>query len=105
MFLKKVHDDFKKLCSPAFFYMLISIFALRVMMIQNMGNTNTFCLGSYECDVPNTFMVYLFKILYVLFWTWVLNLMCKGGYKNVAWFFVLLPFILFFVVLGLYILA
>ncbi len=105
MFLKKVHDDFKKLCSPAFFYMLISIFALIVMMIQNMGNTNTFCLGSYECDVPNTFMVYLFKILYVLFWTWVLNLMCKGGYKNVAWFFVLLPFILFFVVLGLYILA
>ena len=67
MFLKKVHDDFKKLCSPAFFYMLISIFALIVMMIQNMGNTNTFCLGSYECDVPNTFMVYLFKILYVLF--------------------------------------
>jgi len=44
------------------------------------------------------------KVLYILFWTWVLNLMCKGGYKNVAWFLVLLPFVLFFVVLGLYIL-
>jgi|TARA_Y100000287_G_C13934826_1_gene216559 hypothetical protein len=105
MIFKKIHDDFKKLCSPAFFYMLISVFALIVMMIQNMGNTNTFCLGSYECDVPNTFMIYFLKLLYVLFWTWVLNLMCKGGYKNVAWFFVLLPFVLFFVVLGLYILA
>ena len=105
MFFKKLHDDFKKLCSPAFFYMLISVFALIVMMIQNMGNTNKFCLGSYECDVPNTFMIYALKLLYVLFWTWVLNLMCKGGYKNIAWFFVLLPFILFFVVLGLYILA
>jgi len=104
MLLKKIHDDFKKLCTPAFFYMLISLFALLMIVIQNIGNTNTFCLGSYSCDVPNVYSIYIMKVLYILFWTWVLNLMCKGGYKNVAWFLVLLPFVLFFVVLGLYIL-
>ena len=104
MLLKNIHDDFKKLCTPASFYMIISLFALLVIIIQNIGNTNTFCLGSYSCDVSNIYAIYISKTLYILFWTWVLNLMCKGGYKNIAWFFVLLPFILFFVILGLYIL-
>ena len=103
--IKQVYDDFKKLCSPAVFYLIISLFALLAMIIQNYGNNDKFCLGYYECNVSNTNTIYVMKIFYILFWAWILNLMCKGGYKKVAWFFVLLPFILFFVILGLYILV
>jgi uncharacterized membrane protein len=35
----------------------------------------------------------------ILFWTWVLNLMCKDGHSEVAWFLVLLPFVIFFMIL------
>jgi hypothetical protein len=40
------------------------------------------------------------KVVYIMFWTWVLNLMCKDGHTGIAWFLVLLPFVLLFVILG-----
>jgi hypothetical protein len=29
-----------------------------------------------------------------LFWTWILNFICKSGYPGVSWFLLLLPYIL-----------
>jgi len=46
-------------------------------------------------------MVFVVKIVYVLFWSWLLNLMCKDGHSNVAWFLVILPFVLLAVGIGL----
>ena len=46
-------------------------------------------------------MVFFFKFLYVAFWTFVLDSICKAGHKRVSWFLVILPFLLFFVLLGL----
>ena len=71
------------------------------MAIQNFGNTNKYCLGEYECYVPNTFIIFVFQALYILFWTFILNSLCKAGYKEVSWILVLLPIILLFVILGL----
>jgi hypothetical protein len=45
--------------------------------------------------------VFLVKIVYILFWTWILNLICKDGHTGIAWFLVLIPFILLFVIMGL----
>jgi hypothetical protein len=39
------------------------------------------------------------KILYVAFWTFILNALCSYGYNQLAWFLLLLPFILFFVMI------
>ena len=90
----------RNLCTPSFVYLVISLIAFTVMAIQNFGYMNTYCLGYYSCSVSNTFMVFAFKLLYILFWTWILNLMCRAGATSVAWIFVLLPFILFFVLIG-----
>jgi hypothetical protein len=98
--MNKVLEDLKKMCNPAFVYLVISVASILIIALQNVGNTDKYCIGLYECYVPNTFVVFLFKILYVLFWTFILNVLCKGGYKNVAWFLVLLPFILLFVIIG-----
>ena len=48
--------------------------------------------------------MFLFKALYILFWTFVLNAICKAGYKEVSWFMVLLPIILLFIIIGMVVL-
>jgi hypothetical protein len=35
-------------------------------------------------------MIFIIKIVYVIFWTWVLNLICQQGYTPVSWLLVLL---------------
>lgn len=96
-FPKKLAD----LCTPALVYFLISVFAILVSIFQNFGNSNTYNLGSYSCKVPSTTIIFILKVIYILFWTWVLNLICKDGHKGIAWLLVLLPFILLFVLMGL----
>jgi hypothetical protein len=93
----------RKLCTPAYIYLVISVFSLIIMIIQNIGNTNTYCVGSYACKA-NTLGVFVGKILYVAFWTYALSYICKSGYEKVSWFILLLPFISLFIILGLFIL-
>ena len=94
-------DTIKKLCSPAYVYLAISIFSMIILMFQNIGNTNKYCVGAYECDVSSTPMLFVGKIAYIAFWTFILNALCRAGYKQLSWFLVLLPFVLFFVLIGL----
>ena len=91
----------KNLCTPAHVYLVISVMFILIAFFQNYGNTYTYCLGSNTCNVSNTYMIFVVKALYVLFWTWILNLICKSGATNVAWFLVLIPFILMFIMIGL----
>ena len=95
----------KNLCTPSYVYLVISTIFILDSTFQNYGNTSIYCLGEYSCEVPSTFLVFFIKVLYVLFWTWVLNLMCNAGYSSVAWFLVLLPFVLMFVILGIILLS
>ena len=91
----------RNLCTPSYVYLVLSIVLLFVMAAQNYGNTDVFCLGAYSCDVPSVILVFVIKLLYILFWTWVLNLICRAGAPSFAWFLVLFPILLFFVIIGL----
>ena len=90
---------FRNLCTPAYVYLVLSAIFLIVNSIQNYGNVNTYCLGDMSCAVPSTILVFLIQVIYVLFWTWILNLICNAGYITVSWILVLLPFILLFLML------
>ena len=93
----KYAKQLSQLCTPAFFYFAISAFVYVLAILQNVGKKDgEFCLGALSCTVPSTVLVFVIKALYVVFWTWVLNLMCKDGYPNIAWVMVLLPFIAMF---------
>ena len=92
---------FRKMCTPAIIYLSISVVSLIVMYIQNMQYSNVYCLGAYSCDVSSTLLLFVIKSLYIVFWTWVLNLICNAGAPGIAWFLVLLPFLLMFVLLAL----
>jgi len=91
----------KELCSPAMLYFVISIIALALVLLQNLGNSNSYHVGSFSCRVPNTALVFIVKLMYVLFWTYVLNLICKDGHTSLSWLLVLLPWILLFVMIGI----
>ena len=91
----------KELCSPAMLYFIISIIALAMVLLQNLGNQNSYNVGSFSCRVPSTALVFIIKLIYILFWTWVLNLICKDGHTSISWLLVLLPWILLFVMMGL----
>ena len=87
----------RKLCTPAYLYLVISVFSIIIIMLQNGSNSNTYCMGNYSCQVPNIYLIFVVKFIYVLFWTWILNLLCKAGYPSVSWLLLLFPFILMFI--------
>lgn len=95
----------KELCTPAYVYLVISAISLIILTLQNMGHDNKYCIGHYMCDVGNTYIIFVIKILYVLFWTWLLNVICRGGATGFAWLLVLTPFILMFVMLGAFMIS
>jgi len=96
-FTKKI----KELCVPAMIYFVISIIGLVVILLQNLKNNNMYNIGSFSCRVPNTAIIFIVKLIYILFWTYVLNLICKDGHTGISWLLILLPWILLFVIIGL----
>jgi hypothetical protein len=88
----------KELCTPAFIYFVLSVIGILVTLVSNIGGrSNMYTLGNFSSPVPHTGLIFIVKVIYVLFWTWILNLMCKDGHREIAWFLVLLPFVLFFI--------
>lgn len=84
------------LCLPSQIYMGLSFLILAVMVFQNMGNKDIFCLGEYSCSTSSKILIFVVKVIYILFWTWILNLICRAGASPLSWALVLLP-ILFYV--------
>lgn len=90
----------KNICTPAMVYLILSMLALIIMATQNYYGDSTYCLGSYSCNVSSVSLLFLAKLFYIIFWTWLLNIICKSGYPIVSWILVLLPFILLFVMIS-----
>ena len=44
--IKKV----RKLCTPAFLYLALSMLTIFVLLFQNLGNNNKYCMGSYQVN-------------------------------------------------------
>jgi hypothetical protein len=90
-----------KLCPPAKVYLILSSIFIIIMALQNYNNNDIYCLGYYSCQV-DTVLVFIIKILYIVFWTWILNIICSAGAGavNIAWFLVLFPYIILFILLA-----
>jgi hypothetical protein len=98
----KYYFDLTNLCTPSMVYFIISLVALILLGIQNLtGNDNTLCIGSFKCNVGNKMLILLLNAIYILFWTFIFDLMCKAGYSELSWFIVFIPIILFFLFIGL----
>ena len=89
----------RTICNPAVFYFTIAILGTIVMLIQNRGKP-THCVGNVNCKVPNTYLTTTVNLLMIIFWTFVVNVICSYGFVKTAWVLVLLPFIFLALALG-----
>lgn len=71
-----------KLCPPTYVYIFLSLISFISILASNV-------------DVS---YIILF-IIKMLIWVFILNVMCANNLVGLAWFFVLLPFIVLFIVL------
>ena len=90
--------DLRNMCTPATIYFVISLIGLILVGVNNLDNSDRVCIGDYNCYVGNNTTIFIINAIYILFWTFVLDLMCKAGYSSLSWFILLLPFIILFIV-------
>jgi hypothetical protein len=98
-----LYKKFSQLCAPAALYFVVSLLALLLVILQNLQNRHTLCVGNYSCPVPSVTLIFLMNLVYILFWSWILHLICKAGWKWLSWALVLFPFVVVFllVILGM----
>ena len=92
---------FKNLCAPALFYLVISLITVFIIAFYNYGNERVYCVGYYACPVSSIYLIFIIKLIYIIFWTWILNLICRAGLPIISWLLVLVPIMLFFVLIGM----
>ena len=92
----------KQLCTPSLIYFVFSILGFFISLIQTIFNkSGRYCVAMFSCKVPSLFVIFATKLIYILIWTWLLNLLCKDGYTDIAWFLVIFPFLIFFIIFGI----
>lgn len=96
----------RNLCTPAFIYMLLSFTSLLMIGVQTAisGGATNYCVGMYSCSKVHVFSLFALKILFILFWTWILNIICKTVSEIASWILVLIPLVLMFIFIALVVL-
>ena len=72
------------LCLPALVYLVYAFLGL-------IGSHNFFNMSLLSIVA---------SILFILVWTWLLNLLCRKKHEGLAWILLLLPLVLFFFILA-----
>jgi hypothetical protein len=72
-----MNEAFRKICTPAKVYFAIAVIAAIFALFNGTG-----------------IMSIAVKLIFAFIWTFILEWLCKKGYKSVSWFLVLLPYII-----------
>jgi hypothetical protein len=99
--MSNLENRIRSLCTPAQVYFFISMISILGIISQNAMASDSYRVGMYTVQSPvSNFWFFSMKVIGILIWTFILNYMCNSGWKDVAWFFVLLPIIVMFLVIG-----
>ena len=77
-----MYKEFKDLCTPAKIYFVLAVLACLIALYNRMA-----------------FSAVFMKLVFAFIWTYILSWLCKKGMSSLAWFLVLLPYILILLVL------
>lgn len=91
----------RNLCRPAKYYFIISIAAVIFMAIQNLMTGRSYCVGLQSCSSNSVATLFVIKLVYILFWTWILNIVCSTVSETVAWVLVFIPIVLMFIFIAI----
>jgi hypothetical protein len=75
----KLYSMFKSICLPSKVYFVLSVLGILLSLF-------------YTFDFGLSVFVQIIHFVYVVFWTWVLHLICGAGYTWLSWLLVLVPF-------------
>jgi hypothetical protein len=104
--MKQFSKLYNSLCTPSKLYFVLSMLSILALLMQNISKPKTYTVGRYTAPLEhNNMLFFIFKIIYVVIWTYLLNQLCRYGYGDMSWFLVLLPFLLMFVLIGLLLLS
>ena len=96
-----IGKQIKMLCSPAKVYFLLSTLTILGILSQNSLRSKKYVVGHHEVDIPHmNIWFFVCKFLIVIVWTYILQELCKNGYKNISWFLVLMPYFFMFLAIG-----
>lgn len=103
MTLIKIVNYIKKMCTPAQLYLALSLFSMLLLLIHNLGNKYKYsCIRTihtrYHCNY-----YFIIKLIYILFWTWVLQFLCMKGYTNLSWIILFFPYLLMIFILIMFV--
>ena len=71
------------------------------MLMQNCSDGSSYNIGTFSAESPcHPATFFIMKAIYILAWTYGLNLLCKNGLKTVSWAIVLLPVLGMFLIIG-----
>jgi hypothetical protein len=65
--------------------LVISVITMLVMLYQNSSFNDIFCLGTFGCESENKPYLFFLNAVYVIFWTWILNVLCVNNYTMLSW--------------------
>ena len=81
----------QKLCSPSLLFLLVSIAILVVSFFQNISFHSSVSLGKVKNELQMTSIVYVFVAIGIVFWTFLIDKMCKSGYSQLSWGLFVVP--------------
>jgi hypothetical protein len=79
----------KNLCQPALLYLVLNLVGMFMFYIQFVGG-----------NIMKDNMSFVIQFIYILFWTWILNIVCSLGFEMIAWGLFLFSFGLLYAMLG-----
>ena len=99
--MKNCTKAFKSLCSPAQLYFALSTLSFIMILLQNCSDGSSYQIGTMKVKPEcHNAVFFIFKALYILGFTYLLNWFCTKKLTTLSWLIVLLPFIGMFLILG-----
>lgn len=97
----------RNLCTPAYVYLVISlIIGIIIYYNETYNNINIDCMGLAQCEPIYYKELYtIIKVIGIIFWTWILNIICSSGSTNIAWALVIFPFLLLFILITMFLMG
>ena len=82
---KNITDKYNSLCLPSKIYTMLALigFLISIVSFFNSSSPKLLLLAGI-----------LLRFIFYLFWTWVLDSLCKKGYTTASWILLALPYIL-----------
>jgi hypothetical protein len=68
-----------KLCTPALIYFSLAIISILILLFTK-----------------EPVVILMGQLVFVLLWTWILNLICTNGFTNISWVLVISPYVILF---------